>query len=215
MLLKVERKLIELEFDEEPNGRAGKMFIPSDGKMLLAKFTPKVFRGDRWMPAGFLKPITLMGRHLLAGDITASGLFYPTWADILDTTQLAIDLDLETHKTAIFGSATTPDFGADTKWNVSPYDSDEKSGGSWPAGGYTLLGTAVSESPAGSLMWDATDISQVTSTFTGGEGCLTYADALADEAICMHDFETTASPNAGTMEIQWAAGGLLAIDLTP
>jgi len=215
MLLTFEHKLIELEILEDPISEAGEVFVNRDGKLLLTRLMPKVWKGDSWEPAGFLPPVTIMGRHVAAGDIAASGLFYPTWSEILDTTQLAINLDLDTHKVAIFGSATTPDFGTDTKYGVAPYNADEKDGGSWPSGGYTLIGTAVTESPAGSLKWDATDVTQATSTFTGGEGCLTYASALADEAICLHDFGTTASPNAGTMEIQWAGGGLVAIDLTP
>jgi hypothetical protein len=155
---------------------------------------------------------------IFGSDITASGLFFPTHRDQWDVTQLGVDLDAEDMKVAIFGSATTPNFSSDTAYGVAPYNTDEKSGGSWPSGGYTLVGTAVDESPAGSMRFDATDVSQATSTFTGGEGCLTYDDTnttTADAALCLHDFGTTASPNNGTMEIQWATTGLFAIDLTP
>ena len=216
MLIRLERRIIELTFDEEPVTRAGRLFVPRSGKAFLERIVPTVWRAGRWEPYPNLRVPSLGGMRLAAGDITASGAFYPTWRDKWDTTQLAIDLDLDTHKVAIFGSATTPNFSTDTAYAVAPYDTDEKSGGSWPAGGYTLVGTAVTESPAGSMMWDATDVSQATSTFTGGEGCLTYADVLGtNNAICLHDFTTTASPNAGTMEIQWAATGLTATDLTP
>ena len=148
--------------------------------------------------------------------VTASGLFFTTFRDILDTTQLAIDLDLETHKGALFSDTITPSFSADTAYGVSPYDANEVSGTGWAAGGIALTGTAVTESPTGTLMFDATDVSQATTTLTNAECYLLYADALAgNNAICLVDFTTAYSTVAGTFAITWAAGGVFNIDLTP
>src|SRR5690349_16890153 len=96
--------------------------------------------------------------------VTVSGLFLPTWIDILDTTQLAIDLDLETHKVAMFTNSITPNFSSDTAYGASPYNANEVSGTGYSAGGTALTTTAVSESPTGTLKWDADDTSWSSST---------------------------------------------------
>jgi len=151
--------------------------------------------------------------------ITTSGIYVSTMIDVLDTTQLALDLDLETHKIALFDTVT-PNFSTDTAYNVSPYDANEITGTNWAAGGVALTSTAVSDE-SGSLTWDAADVSVASTTIaTDPEGGLIYADALAgNNAICMiyfgvGDFTTS----NGTFAIQWtapASGGIFAIDLTP
>lgn len=148
--------------------------------------------------------------------ITASGLFVPTFLDALDTTQLALDLDLDTHRIALFSNTVTPNFSTDTAYGVAPYNANEVTGTNWAAGG-VLLGTAtLTESPAGSLMFDAADISVASATFTGARGGLIYADALAgNNAICLVNFGADYSPNNGTFSITWAATGIFAIDITP
>ncbi len=148
--------------------------------------------------------------------VTASGLFYPTWRDVVDTTQLAIDLDLETHKGALFNNTITPNFSTDTAYGVTPYDANEVSGTGWAAGGVALLGTTVSESPTGTLMFDATDVSETGTTLTNARCYLLYADALAgNNAICLVDFTADYSTSNGTFAITWASGGVFNIDLTP
>jgi hypothetical protein len=39
--------------------------------------------------------------------VTVSGLYIVTWEDILDATQLAIDLSLTTHKIALLSNSAT------------------------------------------------------------------------------------------------------------
>jgi hypothetical protein len=147
---------------------------------------------------------------------TASGLYYTTFADVLDTTQLALDLDLETHKVALFNNSITPSFSTDTAYGAAPYNANEVTGTNWASGGVALTGTTVSESPTGTLMWDATDISVSTVTVSNARGSLTYADALAgNNVICGHNFGADYSATAGTFQIQWAATGVFYIDLTP
>ena len=148
--------------------------------------------------------------------VTASGLFVATWIDILDTTQLAIDLDLETHKVAMFTNSITPNFSTDTAYGVSPYDANEVSGTGYTAGGAALAGTAVSESPSGTLMWDATDTAWAGSTISNARCALIYADALAgNNAIVLVNFGADYSTVSDTFTIQWPAGGIFTIDLTP
>lgn len=148
--------------------------------------------------------------------VTASGLFVATWIDILDTTQLAIDMDLETHKVAMFTNSITPNFSTDTAYGVSPYDANEVSGTGYTAGGAALTGTAVSESPSGTLMWDATDTAWAGSTISNARCALIYADALAgNNAIVLVNFGADYSTVSDTFTIQWPAGGIFTIDLTP
>src|SRR5690349_20642002 len=132
--------------------------------------------------------------------VTVSGLFVPTWMDILDTTQLAIDLDLETHKVAMFTNSITPNFSTDTAYGVSPYNANEiPNGGGYTTGGALLTSTTVSESPTGTIMWDAADTSWTTSTITNARCALIYADALAgNNAIVLVNFGADYSTVAGT-----------------
>lgn len=146
--------------------------------------------------------------------VTKSGLFVATFIDVLDTTQLAIDLDLETHKVALFNNSITPNFSSDTAYGVAPYNANEVTGTNWASGGVALTGTTVSESPTESLMWDATDVSVATVTVSGARCALLYADALGgNNAICLVNFGADYAATAGTFAIQWASGGIFAIDL--
>jgi len=152
-------------------------------------------------------------------SITVSGLYTTTFKGMLNNT-LALDLELDTHKLALFHTLT-PNFATDTAYGVAPYNANEASGGSWSAGGYTLLGTTLDiTTTSGSIIYDATDVSQATTTLVDSEGGLIYADASAgNEAFCMvywgaGDFSTS----NGTFAVTWAApasGGIFAIDMTP
>ena len=147
--------------------------------------------------------------------VTAQGLFGLTFMDAWDTTQLALDLDLETHKGALFTDTVTPDFTTDTAYNVSPYDANETSGGSWSAGGIALTGTALTVA-AGTMKYDATDVSVATSTVTNAMGYLLYADALGgNNAILLIDFVTAVTTSSGTLQITFDAAGIFTWDYTP
>lgn len=150
--------------------------------------------------------------------VTASGLFLLTWIDALDATQLALDLSLATHKIALFTDTVTPNFSSDTAYNVAPYNANETSGGSWPAGGVALTSPALTDE-SGSMTWDVADVNVATTTITNAMAGLIYADALAgDNAILLVDFVTAVSTSNGTFEIIWtapASGGVFNIDMTP
>jgi hypothetical protein len=147
--------------------------------------------------------------------VTVSGLFVATFVDALDTTQLALDLDLDTHKVALFNNTITPNFTTDTAYAVAPYNANEVSGTGWAAGGPVLTGTTFLAS-SGSAIFDATDVSQSGTTLTNARCCLIYADVLAgNNAICLVNFGADYSTVSGTFGITWAAGGIFAIDLTP
>lgn len=147
--------------------------------------------------------------------VTASGVYVATVVDALDTTQLALDLDLETHKGALFNNTITPNFTTDTAYGVAPYDANEVTGTNWAAGGVALTGTTFTAS-SGVAVFDATDVSVAATTITNARAYLLYADALAgNNAICLVNFGADYSTVAGTFAITWDATGIFRIDLTP
>lgn len=148
-------------------------------------------------------------------SVTVSGFFNATWMDILDTTQLAIDLDLETHKGALFTDTVTPNFDTDTAYGVAPYNANEVTGTNWASGGVLLTGTTLAIS-SGTIILDATDVSVASTTITNAKFYLLYADALAgNNAIVGVNLGAAYSTSNGTFAITWAAGGYASLDLTP
>ncbi len=147
--------------------------------------------------------------------IAGSGLFVATFLDALDTTQLAIDLDLETHKGALFSNSLTPNYTTDTAYGVAPYNANEVTGTNFPSGGVVLTGTTTSGA-SGILTFDATDVSVASTTLTGARGYLLYADALAgNNAILLVDFGADFATSNGTFGITWSGSGIATIDLVP
>jgi hypothetical protein len=147
--------------------------------------------------------------------VTASGLYVATFQDVLDTTQLALDLDLETHKGALFDNTITPNFTTDTAYGVAPYNAGEVTGTNWASGGVALAGTGLSAS-SGVLTFDATDVSVAATTISGARAYLLYADALAgNNAILLVNFGADYATVAGTFAIVWNAAGIFTLDLTP
>lgn len=148
--------------------------------------------------------------------VTASGLYVLTWIDVVDATQLAIDLSLATHKVALFSNTITPNFSTDTAYGVAPYNANEASGAGYTAGGAAVASPTVTESPTGTMMYDIADTSWASSTITAARFALIYADVLAgNNAIVGINLGADYSTVAGTFLITWAAGGVFTLDLTP
>lgn len=148
--------------------------------------------------------------------VTASGWYLATVIDVFDTTQLALDLDLETHKIALFTNSITPNFSTDTAYGVAPYNANEVSGTGYTAGGVALTTTTVTESPTGTMKWDCDDPSWAGSTITNARFGLVYADALAgNNCILGINFGADYSTVSGTLSIVIAAAGLGTVDWTP
>lgn len=152
---------------------------------------------------------------------TVSGLYVANWIDVLDATQLAVDLSLTSHKLALYNNTKTPNYSSDVGYSAT----NEVSGTGWAAGGVALSAAAsgggstsptLTESPTGSMMYDMADVSVASTTLTNARGLVLYADALAgDNNIVGVNFGADYSTVAGTFAIVWAAAGVFAIDLTP
>lgn len=156
--------------------------------------------------------------------VTVSGLYVANFIDVLDASQLAVDLSLTSHKIALISNSATPNFSTDASWSST----NEVSGTGWASGGVALSAAAAgatstapttTESPTGSLMYDMNDIAVSATTLTAARAARIYADALttptADALIVLINFGADFSTNNGTFGIQWASTGVFAIDLTP
>lgn len=148
--------------------------------------------------------------------VSASGLFYPTWAAVLNATQLALALIGDSVKFAMFTNSITPNFSSDTAYGVAPYNANEVSGTGYTAGGVALTNKAIAESPTGTLRYDADNPTWATSTITGARCGLTYDDTLVGKnAVALTNFGADYSTQNGTFEVQLPTTGLFYIDLTP
>ena len=145
--------------------------------------------------------------------ITASGLYGLTLEKALNNT-VAIDWEADTSKGALFTDTVAPNFDTDTAYGAAPYDANETSGGSWPAGGVALTGTELTLA-AGTMKFDATDVSVATTDITAAMGYLLYADAATDEAMLLVDFGTAVTTVNGTFTVTWHGNGIMTIDYTP
>lgn len=150
--------------------------------------------------------------------VTASGLFVQTFVAALGTTQLALDLDLDTHKLALYPSTITPDFDASTAnaaFGAGVYSGTEITGTNWATGGVTLT-TFACTGASGTLKVAADNVSVATTTLSGVRAGLVYADALAgNNGIALINFGSDYATVAGTFAITWAGTGIFYIDLTP
>lgn len=154
---------------------------------------------------------------------TVSGLYVANWIDILDATQLAIDLSLTSHKIYLSNNSDTPNYSAAAPGYSS---TNEVSGTGWAAGGIALSAAAsgggstsptLTESPTGTIMYDLADISVSGTTLTNAYGAKIYADALAGDNLIVGVYfgGTGYSTVAGILGVTWAAGGVFTLDLTP
>jgi len=143
---------------------------------------------------------------------TVSGLYVANWIDILDATQLAVDLSTTNVKIALYTTAT-PNFSTDATYSAT----GEVSGTGYTAGGIAVIGPTVTESPTGTLMYDnTTDPTWPASTITNANGAIWYALASTTKNLVVGMFlGGNFSTVSGTLTIQLASTGVFTIDLTP
>ncbi len=148
--------------------------------------------------------------------ITQSGLFVATFVDVLDTTQLAVNLDSDTLKAALYPSTITPDFNAtaaNAAYNAGVYSGTELTGTGYTAGGASLASTTFTGS-GGVATFDAADVSWASSTITGARGVLIYDNTLAGKnALVLVDLGASYSTSNGTLSITWSASGIFRLTL--
>jgi hypothetical protein len=156
------------------------------------------------------------------GAWSASGGFAQFFTDYFNNTNAfwtpaLPNLNLETHKVALYGNGGTPNFddtAAHNAYNGSGgawVTANEASGTGYSAGGTLLLNTAVSSVSGGITMWDADDTAWTTISVTA-YGALLYADSLsspvADQGIMAVYFGGAFTTTLGNLTIQWSANGV-------
>lgn len=147
--------------------------------------------------------------------VSGSGLFVATVIDVLDATQLAVDLSLTTNKWAMFTNSITPNFTTDTAYGSAPYNANEVSGTGYTAGGAAVASPTLTGS-SGVMTYDQADTSWSSSTITNARCALLYADALAgNNVVCLVDFGQDYSTSNGLFQITWNASGVFTVDLVP
>ena len=150
----------------------------------------------------------------------SSGIFAATMTDVFDTSQAALDLDLETHQVALYtDSVTGANLDTDTAYGVGAWASNEVPNGTgYTTGGELLTGTTFTAA-TGVTTWDATDTPWTSSTFSSVRGCLIYAAALAspvaDAGIIALNFGSDYGVTSGTFTVQWHTSGILTVNWTP
>lgn len=150
------------------------------------------------------------------GAVTVSGLYITTWKKPHDGTDTVIDyVTTDTIKGALFTNSITPNFSTDTAYTSAPYTSNEVTGTGYSAGGVTLGSKTLTESPTGSLMYDAADSQWTTATFSGARCQLIYDSTVSSLCLCLINFAADFAVTAGTFTVQYAATGLWADDITP
>jgi hypothetical protein len=146
--------------------------------------------------------------------VTQSGIFLSTMHDILFSQQLAVDLSLTTNKCALYTNSITPNFAVagDTGYSAAPYTTNEISGTGYTAGGSVVASPTLTENPTAYLAWAIANISWTTSTITNARCAYLYANALTNKnGIALITFGADYSTTAGTFQIQWASGGIWAV----
>jgi hypothetical protein len=141
---------------------------------------------------------------------SVSGLYVLNWIDILDATQLAVDLSLTTSKIAMYNNSETPNYSTESAYAAT----NEVTGAGYTAAGQVVITPTITESPAGTLMFDLGDQVWASPTTVTAFGCKYYV-AAASKLVFAVNFAGSFASTAGTFTIQWAATGAFTIDLTP
>lgn len=149
--------------------------------------------------------------------ITASGKYYTTEKARYDGTDAVHDLTNDVIKYALYTNSLTPNFSTDTAYGAAPYTSNEVPNGSgYTTGGATLGTKTISESPTGTLMFDAADPQWTTSTFNSVRGGLVYDNTLATKyALAFHNYGADYGVSGGTLTVLLASTGVWYEDVTP
>jgi hypothetical protein len=174
--------------------------LVGDGILFPADDPPREMfrRGGRLVPV------------ISGGAWSVSGLYVTNFIDIMDATQLAVDLSLTTAKIAMYNNTETPNYSTESAYAAT----NEVSGTGYTATGQTVLSPTNTESPSGTYMHDLADQVWASPTTVTAFGAKYYV-AAANKLVCGINFAGSFTSTAGTFTIQWASTGVFTVDLTP
>ncbi len=143
--------------------------------------------------------------------ITASGWYGLTVEKAWNATSLPTNgLESETATSGLLvNDSYTPNF--DTHDFYNDVTNEIANGGGYTTGGQTLTSTELTIS-SGVLIYDAADLSWASSTIANAMAAIVKFSrggaSSADELVLLSDFVTAVNTTAGTLAVQWAAGGV-------
>lgn len=150
---------------------------------------------------------------------TASKIFMAFIEDKMEVATLAMDLDADNIKAALWGDAT-PDqtvTSANSAYGAGVWASGGTSDATgWPAVGRQLLSVTSGRS-SNVYTFDAADTVSAndTTTLASTYGCLVYDDTVttpvADQGICYNYFGGASTVTSGRFTIVWHTSGIMAI----
>lgn len=145
--------------------------------------------------------------------VTASGFYGLSLEKCLIDT-LGESYEAEDNKGALISNSATPNFDTHDFFNDL---TNEVTGTNWSSGGVALTGTELTIS-SGVLTYDATDVSQATTTIDNARAYVYYTNVgstSTDQLMFLINFGADASTVAGTFSIVWNASGIWTLDYTP
>jgi len=144
---------------------------------------------------------------------TKSGLYALAFRDALDTSNLAVDFLLTTHKIALYDNTITPAFESEVGYATT----GEVTGTGYTAGGQVVVSPTFAVAGATAVLtYDLGDQIWASPTSVTARGAKLYADALGTNDLLVGvNFGSDFTSTAGTFTIQWAAGGVFTITFAP
>jgi hypothetical protein len=141
----------------------------------------------------------------------ASGLYVPIWRDATDTSNLVLDLLLNTNKVDLYLDAKTPDFDADASYSAT---NEVATATGYTRDTMTVGGTPTWASTAGVLKYSwSTTVQWTSATFTA-RGMILHA-AAGNYPFVAVTFGADYSCTNGTFTITAHANGIFTIDMVP
>jgi len=143
---------------------------------------------------------------------SASGLYVKNFIDILDASQLAINLvDTTADKWALFNNSVSAEvlYGTATAYTTT----NEVSGTGYTAGGQTVASpTLAQQGDLSIMMYDMGDQTWTTATVTA-YGAILYSTQGSNSALVGLTFGGAYTSTAGNFTIAFSTNGVFTIDL--
>lgn len=138
---------------------------------------------------------------------SASGWYVDTLKQEL-AEDIALDLELDTHKLALYTNTLTPNFAAS---NPQYSSTNEVTGTAYTAGG-AVIGTTTLAVSGVYVVWDGDDVTWAASTITGVRGGIAYADSLTGNNLIVGvNFGSDYATNDGSLLVSWSSSGIARI----
>jgi hypothetical protein len=143
----------------------------------------------------------------------ASGVYLPSFEDILDATGLALAWDAEDHQAALYNStrASAANYNSDTVYGTT----NEIVGTGYTAGGTVVEGTAFTRPGSGVMKYSSDAFSWEGSTLSGVAHIDVYAAAVSGDPLMFGVTISSVNTSDGTLLVTPHSNGLVTFDLTP